>query len=200
MWSPPMPDAAARRALVAVLAALCSVGLGACKSRPAGVAVTEAPPVGAPTPPTRYLDGDTTYSDSAYALVDSLAETHADSLARPPTTAVDSVPDFDVFWAAFRAAVRSGRRADLAALAAPGADVTVLAEPFRTPLLALDARDLAREPAQAGGAARVATATVGFDAAGSVVPQDEADTDRTVALHFEIVGGAWRLVRTETAG
>ena len=201
-----MPDAAARRvpAAACVLAALFTVGLGACKSRPAGGAVTEAPPGGAPAPAVRDADGDTTYSDSAYAASDSLAGTLLDPLARPPAAAADSTPDFDAFWADFRAAVRSGRRADLAALTAPSVRdaAAALAEPFRTPLLALDARDLAREPApaQAGGDARIATTTVGFDAAGNVVPQDEADTDRTVALRFEIVAGAWRLVRVETAG
>ncbi len=176
-------------AVVAASAAL----LGACKSPPSGVAVTEAPPVGFPAASGRYTAGDTTFADSAF--VDSLA---VDSLARLPAAAADSTPDFDAFWSDFRAAVRSGRRSSVEALALPGTSealAAAVAEPFRTPLLALAPRDLARD-----GAARVATVVVGVDAEGTVVPEDEADTDSAVILRFEIVGTAWRLVRADLAG
>ena len=169
--------------------------LGACKGAPSGVAVTEAPPVGFPAAPGRYTEGDTTFAGSAFTLSDSLA---ADSLARPPAPAADSTPDFEAFWADFRAAVRSGRRANVEALVAGDqteALAAALGEPFRTPLLALAPRDLARV-----GAARVATVVVGFDAEGRVVPEDEADTDSAVVLRFEVVGAAWRLVRADLAG
>lgn len=194
-----------------------TIALAGCKGRTGGVAVTEAPPVGFPGASGRYTEGDTVYAafgDSLAAdslLADSLA---ADSTVRTAEAAPDSTPDFRPFWAAFRAAVRSGRRPGVAALAriGPGgiapaawpAAAALLDEPFRTPLLALDAEALTREPAPAGGDARVATVVVGFDAAGAVVPQDEADTDAAVVLRFEIVaveaGPAWRLVRVDTAG
>jgi hypothetical protein len=182
---------------VAAAVALAAL-LGACESRPSGVAVTEAPPVGFPSAGGRYSDGDTTYSDSAYALSDSLA---SDSLVRTAEAPADSAPDFDAFWAAFRAAVRSGRGGSIEALASGPAVVRsesagdAFAEPFRSGLLALTARDLARD-----GAARVAVATVGYDAGGDVVPEEEAETDSSAILRFEIVGNAWRLVRIDLAG
>ncbi|HEX9951645.1 MAG TPA: hypothetical protein VGB53_07745 [Rubricoccaceae bacterium] len=196
----------------ACLGAALVLVLGGCKGRSGGVAVTEAPPVGFPGASGRYTEGDTVYAafaDSLAAdslLADSLA---AGSTAGTPEAAPDSTPDFRPFWAAFRAAVQSGRRPAVAALARvgpggiapaawPDAASAFLDEPFRTPLLALDAEALARD-----GAARVATVVVGFDAAGTVVPQDEADTDAAVVLRFEIVAGeagaAWRLVRVDTA-
>ena len=195
-----------------VLGAALVLALAGCKGRTGGVAVTEAPPVGFPGASGRYTEGDTVYAAFGDSLAaDSLA---ADSTVRTAEAAPDSTPDFRPFWAAFRAAVRSGRRPGVAALAriGPGgiapaawpAAAALLDEPFRTPLLALDAEALTREPAPAGGDARVATVVVGFDAAGAVVPQDEADTDAAVVLRFEIVAGeagpAWRLVRVDTAG
>ncbi|HEX8298273.1 MAG TPA: hypothetical protein VF594_03860 [Rubricoccaceae bacterium] len=200
-----------RSRLGAVLTLSVLLGLAGCKGRGGGVAVTEAPPVGFPSAAERYAEGDTVYAAYADSLAaDSLA---ADSLAAastPRVAAADSTPDFRPFWAAFRAAVRSGRRPAVTALtrvgpggiapaAWPSASGAFLDEPFRTPLLALDANALARE-----GDARVATVVVGFDAEGAVVPEDEADTDSAVVLRFEIVadaaGAAWRLVRVDTAG
>ncbi|HEX8384947.1 MAG TPA: hypothetical protein VF576_02130 [Rubricoccaceae bacterium] len=186
------------RCSLAVVVALAALA-GGCKGRPSGVAVTEAPPVGFPSAPGRYTDGDTTYADSAYAFSDTLAA--SDSLARPPEVAADSTPDFDVFWGDFRAALRLGRPANVEALAAgpavgrSEAARAAFAEPFRSGLLALTPRDLTRD-----GDARVARAVVGYDAEGNVVPQDEADTDSAVVLRFEVVGGGWRLVRVDLPG
>ncbi len=185
------------------------LALGACKRGPEGVAVTEAPPVAFPEAPGRYTQGDTTYAgaDSLF-LVDSLL---ADSVAEAaPDVARDSTPDFGRFWTAFRAAARSGRRADAATLAVvgpggiaradwPQAAEAITTEPFRAQIAALDARSLDYD-----GPARTATLTVGFDAEGNIVPEDEADTDSSVILRFEIVeapgGRAWRLVRADIAG
>ena len=206
-----MPSAGRRRA-----ALLLALGLlaGACKGRREGVAVTEAPPVGMPAAPGRYAEGDTVYADAAFAdslRADSLAAVdslRADSLAAAPAAA--PAPDFRTFWTSFRAAARTGRRAAVAPLARvgaggiatgdwPDAAAAFLDEPFRTPLLALDAAALRRD-----GEARVARVVVGYDAEGNVVPQDEADTDAAVLLRFEIVTGddgpAWRLVRVDLAG
>ena len=187
--------------------------LGACKGRREGVAVTEAPPVGFPTAPGRYAEGDTLYADLALAdslRADSLAAAdslRADSLAAAPPAAA---PDFRAFWTSFQAAVRTGRRAAVAPLAlvgpggiAPAAwpdlAAAFLGDDVRPLLIALDATALRRE-----GDARTATVTVGYDGAGNVVPQDEADTDSSVILRFEIVeaedGAAWRLVRVDVAG
>ena len=154
-----------------------------------GVAVTEAPPVGAARPrPRRYAEGDTVYADAAFAdslRADSLAGRPLPParLAAPRTRRPRPTPDFRAFWTAFRAAVRAGRRAAVAARATRRRRTTsaaVLDEPFRAPLLALDATALRRD-----GDARVATLVVGYDAEGRVVPQDEADTDAALVLRFE---------------
>ncbi len=187
------------------------LALGACKGGPEGVAVTEAPPVAFPAAPGRYAAGDTTFADADSLLAPDAPDAPlADSVAPPPVAAHDSAPDFGSFWAAFRAAARSGRRADVAALAVVGpggvarADWPTVAEaittePFRAQIAALDSRSLAYD-----GPARTATLTVGFDSEGNVVPQDEADTDSSMILRFEIVeapgGRAWRLVRADVAG
>lgn len=198
-------------------ALLLALGLiaGACKGRREGVAVTEAPPVGMPAAPGLYSEGDTVYADAA--LADSL---RADSIAAGGAMPADSVaasgpaaapaPDFRAFWTAFRAAVRTGRRAavtpfalvgpgGIAPAAWPDAATAVLGDDVRAPLLALDATALRRD-----GDARVATVIVGYDGEGNVVPQDEADTDSAVVLRFETVAGAdgpaWRLVRVDVAG
>ena len=103
----------------------------------------------------------------------------------------------DAAWAAVQDAVRARRRAawDAATGSAPGAHAAWEAlddGPFREGLLALSPRDLQRD-----GTARVARVVVGYDAAGAVVPQDEADTDRTLALRFDVVDGAYRVVGVE---
>ncbi len=185
------------------------LALGACKRGPEGVAVTEAPPVAFPSAPGRYTEGDTTYAGADSLLVaDSLLADSA--VAAAAVAAPDSTPDFGRFWGAFRAAARSGRRADVTALAVvgpngvaradwPQAAEAITTDPFRALIAALDAQSLAFD-----GPARVATLTVGFDSDGNVVPEDEADTDSSVLLRFEIAeapgGRAWRLVRVDFAG
>lgn len=190
--------------LVALLA------LGACKRGPEGVAVTEAAPVAFPEAPGRYAEGDTTYADvDSLVAADSLAQVDS-SAAASPAAVEQLAPDFTLFWAAFRAAARSGRRTDVAALAVvgpggiardawPQAAEAVTTEPFRARLLALDAPNLAYD-----GGARTATLVVGYNSEGAVVPQDEADADASLTLRFETVdapgGRGWRLVRAERAG
>lgn len=186
-------------AVVLGVAVLAGTVLSAgCGKKTEGVAIGEAAPVGFPAPSGRFLDGDTTYVDSSDAAADSLA---GDSSAVVRADTVVAAPDFAAFWPAVQAAVRSGRRADLAALALvgqggiapdawPAASDAVLDAPVREALSALSARDVLAE-----GEARVARVVVGRDAAGAAVPQDEAVTDSALRLRFETVGGPWRLVR-----
>jgi len=162
-----------------------------CRERPAGVPVGQADDTPPPAP-WRSQALDTVYADSLPLFpVDSLL---ADSAAAADTLAVARTPTPTAAWEAVRAAVRSERRAawDAATDGAPGAadafaDAT---GDFRDGLLALDARDLI-----ADGDAREARVTVGYDAAGRVVPQDEAETDRVLRLRLDIVAGAYRVVR-----
>ena len=166
-----------------------------------GVAVTEAPDVAARAD-LRPSGLDTTYADSGLFAdprlhPDSL---RADSLRRDSLRA-DSLaqaarPDFRAFFPRFRAAAEAGTAAGLAT---DGVDrdllAAALAPPFRAGVLALTARDFARE-----GTARTAVVVVGYDTEGRVVPQDEADTESAVVLRFDVVDGAYRLVAVDLAG
>ena len=191
-----------------------AVGVGACGGDASkGVQVTEAPPESELRPRLRRpAPLDTVYADSgrfadARFHPDSL---RADSLRRD-SLARDSVrpsavaaPDFRTFFPSFLGAVRAGRAAvrERAAFSAalPEADFsdlydTAFGDPFRDGILALTARDFRR-----AGTAREATVTVGYDADGRVVPEDEAVTESAVVLRFDVVDGAYRLVGVALAG
>ena len=151
---------------------------------------------------------DTVAADSAPSdslrRADSLRATalRADSLARARDAAR---PDFRAFWPRFLAAAERGPDA-LRPLAAfsdrlPADDFAALYarafedDVFTPRVRALTARDFRRE-----GTARSVSVLVGFDSEGAVVPQDEAVTESSVTLAFEIVGGAYRLVEIASAG
>ncbi len=199
------------RLWVAVLAtAVCGCGGDA----PQGVQVTEAPTESERVPSLRRpVPLDTVYADSGLFSVSRLRldSLRADSLRRD-SVARDSVrqetvarPDFRTAWPAFLAAVRQGRAAvrPLAAFSDafreddfPTLYEAALADgPFRAGVLALTPRDFRRD-----GTTRQATVTVGYDASGSVVPEDEAVTEASVVLRFDVVDGAYRLVRIALAG
>lgn len=164
--------------------------LTACGGGEAGVPVGEAAPVVLAPPPTvpRSTALDTVYADT-------LGMADADSVGAPADSLV-APPQVEPSLAALQQAVRRDQRASLRDLApgVPRADldrlwVRVESGPFRDGLLALAARDLRRD-----GTARTARVVVGYDASGRVVPQDEADTDRTLAVRFDVVDGAYRIV------
>ncbi len=185
------------------------LALGACGGdERRGVVVTEADPVATvvppgPRPPAAF---DTVYADSGRFVDPSLDRLGADTLdANSLETAAPAGPDFRTFWPAFRDAVRDGRAA-VVAHTEFGADgmsrdrfdetiAAVLTPPFRDGVLALTARDF-----RIRGAARDVSVTVGFDAGGDVVPEDEAVTERSVRLRFEPRDGAYRLVGLEVVG
>ena len=180
---------------------LCALFLGVlvagCGEREPGVVVTEADPVAerAPVPvdTAARVDPDTTQLDTV--LVDP-GET-----VTPDTAA--AAPSFDVFWPQFQASVRSGNvsavtgyawtgEGGLGAVDLDGAYITAFTEPFKTAVLALTPRDFRRE-----GTARSVRVVVGFDGEGRVVPEDEADTDRSIRLRFDAVGDRYRWVGFE---
>ena len=175
-----------RRAGLALLLALA-----ACGETPDTVAVGEAPPVA--FPPGRARLGDTLSADSVFADP-AFADTVSAAPGAVQPDSADAVPaeapDFNAFWTAFLAQVRAGRPP-----AVPGA-ANLRRDPFRPVVLATTARDVPRD----GPEARTARAVVGFDAAGRVVPQDEAVRDSALVLRFEIADGAWRLVRARLDG
>lgn len=184
------------RAAALALAAL----LAACGGDREGVPVTEAAPVDAFPPPAPRPDAafDTVYADSGL-----YADRFLDSLRADSATAGDSLapaasgPDFRAFWPRFQRALRS-RPDSVAALSRlrPGsAPAEAVEGPFLDRALALTARDFRRD-----GPARDVQIRVGYDAEGAVVREDEAVTESSVALRFEVVEGAYRLVRVDVAG
>ena len=197
-------------------ALLLALVVSACGGdRPQGVEVTEAPPESElRTRPSGPVPLDTVYADSGLFADPSLRPDSlgADSLRRD-SLRQDSLrraqaarPDFRTFWPDFRRAVQSGPDA-VAALTAFSASLSrddfdaalypgVFEEgPFRDGVLDLTARDFRRD-----GPRRIVTVTVGYGADGDVVPEDEAVTESAAVLTFDVVGGAYRLVRIDLTG
>lgn len=181
--------------------ALLAVAVGACGSEPEGVTVTEAEPDGSYAPPTprRGLAFDTVYADDGLfddPEIDSLAadSLRADSLA--DASSRPAAPDFRQFWPEFQRAIREGEPAvTRLSDADAGAALDSLYVPafeglFREGVLDLTARSFRRQ-----GSAREVSVVVGFDARGRVVPEDEAVREASLVLRFDVVDGAYRLVR-----
>lgn len=186
-------------AALALAAALAACGSG----EPQGVVVTEAEPAGVARPPAPRpgLAFDTVYADSGLFADPRLDSLRADSVAADSTRApAPAGPDFRAFWPQFRAAAREGRAAvaDLTLVGeggVPRAQLDALHEPafeglYREGVLDLTARDFRRD-----GPAREVAVVVGYDAAGRVVPEDEAVRETSLVLRFRPVDGAYRLVR-----
>ena len=177
--------------------------LAACGGDREGVAVTEADPVGtlAPAAPPPRFDTplDTTYADSALFADPALDSLAADSAEADTLRVAASGPDFRTFWPRFRAALADAPETlgTFAALREGSTPVDVLvADPlFRERVLSLTARDFRRQ-----GTSRDVWVRVGFDRDGNVVPEDEAETESGLGLRFEVVDGAYRLVRLDAAG
>jgi len=192
---------------------LLAVAAGCGDEQPRGVEVTEADDDVFAGPARPSMAFDTVYADSGL---------YADPRLRPDSLRADSLrrdslrqdslrraevvrPDFRTFWPRFQAAVRQGPDAvrPLTAfserLGEPAFellyDVAFGGEPYRSRVLALTPRDFALE-----GASREATILIGYDADGQIVPQDEADTESSVSIRFEVVGGAYRLGEINPAG
>ena len=205
------------RAAVTLAAAALLVGAAGCGGdSPRGVQVTEAADdARLPDRPRQSLAFDTVYADSGRYVdprLDSLRRdsVRADSLlaatagaASPPEPAAQAA-SFQAFWPRFKDAVRAGAQ-PTAALARFSVDLrredfgatfeSAFGAPFRGPVLALTARDFRRD-----GTAREVTVTVGYDAEGQVVPEDEAETESSVVLRFDVVEGAYRLISVALAG
>ena len=205
-----------RPARLGVLVGLVAAGLiGGCgDDRPRGVTVTEAEDEAPLRPARPSLTLDTVYADSGLYADPSLRpdSLRRDSLRRDSLRA-DSTrqaaerragPDFRTFWPTFRAAVETGPEA-VRLLAATARlprdefdrlyDAAFGGPPFRDLALALTPRDFRTD-----GTAREARLVIGYDTDGNAVPQDEATTESSVTLRFEVVDGAYRLVAIERAG
>ena len=195
-----------------LLAALAASACGG--DRPQGVQITEAPPeseTGAR--PRRPAPLDTVYADSGLFVdprlrPDSLRadSLRRDSLRQDSLARAAARPDFRTFWPRFRRAVEVSRDSVAARTAFSDAlpraafdsllyDAAFADSLVRPRILALTARDFRRD-----GLRRDVTVTVGFDADGRSVPEDEAVTESAVVLTFDVVGGAYRLVRIQRAG
>ena len=160
------------------------------------VAVTEADPVAERRP---RVDADTSaLATPDSMLADSLRADTVDVAAAP--AAVAPPQQFDPFWTAFQAAVRTGNVNAVAQYAKIGeggiglvdvdqAYIKAFTEPFKSSVLALSPRDFERD-----GTAREIRVVVGFGPDGRVVPEDEADTDEGIRLRFDVVNGRYRWV------
>ena len=201
----------------ALAAALLLVAFGCGDERPRGVQVTEATDdLAVPGQRPRQSQAfDSVYADPGPFVdprLDSLRRDslRADSLRTeagagpPPAAPAPQGPEFQAFWPRFKDAVRGGA-GPTAALARFSADLrredfgdayeSAFGAPFRDRVLALAPRDFRRD-----GTAREVTVTVGYDADGRVVPQDEAETESAVTLRFDVVDEAYRLVSVALAG
>lgn len=197
-----------RVGLLVVAVALSSCG----GEQPQGVEITEADPASrtARTRPSPMSPLDTVYADSGLFVDPSLRSDslRADSLRRDSirlaTLAQEvAAPDFRAFWPRFQSALEGDFAVGLSMIgleaSSKGAvddQLTPLFDAsFRPAILALTARDFRRE-----GTARSARVIVGFDDEGNVVPQDEALTESSVELRFDVLEGEYRLVGLEAAG
>ncbi|GAB5535481.1 MAG: hypothetical protein Rubg2KO_17300 [Rubricoccaceae bacterium] len=184
-----------RRSKLWAVGVVVALALSGCGDDTPTVTITEADPVAERRPlmPDTSSLGtpDSTIADSAL-VVDSVEVASIDTVAAPP--------DFAPFWTTFQAAVRSGnvdavtRYAKLGEAGLGLADVdhayiTAFTEPFKTAVLSLSPRDFERDET-----AREVRVVVGFDAEGRVVPEDEADTDESIRIQFDVVDGRYRWV------
>ena len=193
---------------------LAALAAGACGGdRPQGVEITEAPPESEVRPGRRPAPLDTVYADSGLFAdprlrPDSLRadSLRRDSLRQDSIARVPARPDFRAFWPRFRRSVQAGRDSVAARTAFSDAlpraafdsllyDAAFADSLVRPRVLALTARDFRR-----AGTRREVTVTVGFDAEGRPVREDEAVTESAVVLTFDVVDGAYRLVRVRPAG
>ena len=195
------------RRLASALAAGLAVALGACGGGDRqGVTVTEAEPTALPTrpPPSRFRSLppdsavraplDTIYADSALFADPALDSLRADSLETP------AAPDFRRFWPRFRDALAAGADEAAALSTVDRARLRDLYPTLTTPPFAEGVRALTARDFRVVGPAREAVLTVGYDAAGAVVPEDEAVTEASLTLRFDVVDGAYRLVGLDRAG
>ena len=105
------------------------------------------------------------------------------------------VPTFAPFLREFKVALQNGDAAGLAA-GVPAGDLAALGDPdFQREVLAAGADRYSRD-----GTRRETYVVVGFDGDGNVVPEDEAVTESGLGLVFDVVDGAYRLVRVSRAG
>ncbi|WP_143536898.1 hypothetical protein [Rubricoccus marinus] len=154
-----------------------------------------AAPALPPAPPSIPDVGDLDDFDDAFEDADSLGTPEADSLEA--TALPDPGPSFAPFLTEFKVALQKGTARRLAAPGLSAQDFAAVAEDdaVRQHVLAAGVERYRRE-----GTRREVYVVVGYDAEGNVVPEDEAITESAVGLTFDVVDGAYRLVRIERAG
>ncbi|HIG74115.1 MAG TPA: hypothetical protein EYQ24_05960 [Bacteroidetes bacterium] len=148
-----------------------------------------------PAPPTlEPLDVDSLGLDEDDLAMDSLALADSASAEAEPLPAA---PDFAPFLSEFKRALQTGAAERYAAPGLDDADLAFLVDDpaFRQRFLAAPPDRYRRE-----GTRREVYVVVGYDLEGNVVPEDEAETESGLGLVFDVVDGAYRLVRVSAAG
>ena len=134
--------------------------------------------------------------------MDSLARDSV--LAGTPNTILEDEPGpsappptFAPFLRDFKQALQTGDAGRFAAPTLSASDLALVAEDaaFRQRVLEAGPERYRRD-----GMRREVYVVVGYDMDGNVVPEDEAETESSLGLVFDVVGGAYRLVRVEAAG
>ena len=180
------------------IAALPLVALSACGGESAQDTSTVALPPEPPSFPEPDAFDDDDFEDLAATPDTSVT---ADTLATSPEASGDATPapTFEPFLREFKVALQEGGARRYAAI---GSSLTADDLAALTADPAFQQKVLAAGPDRYRryGNRRETYVVVGFDADGNIVPEDEAVTESGLGLVFDIVDGAYRLVRIERAG
>ncbi|MEM1056599.1 MAG: hypothetical protein AAGI52_13835 [Bacteroidota bacterium] len=151
-----------------------------------------------PPPPSEdaFAPPDTLgFFPEADSLVVEDSQAVADSILVPE--APPAAPSFAPFLQEFKQALQTDTADQFAGPDLPTGDLALVTEDpaFLQRVLATPPDRFRRE-----GTQREVWVVVGYDMDGNVVPEDEAETESGLGLVFDVVDGAYRLVRVDSAG
>ena len=181
----------ARFALVGLAVLVAGCGPDESESETTTAFVPPPPPapevVEVPDDLEPFPEADSLAPDSALAETTALPE---EGPSMPP-------PTFEPFLRDFKEALQTGDAERFAAPALSASDLALVLDDdaFRQRVLEAGPDRYRRD-----GMRREVYVVVGYDMDGNVVPEDEAETESGLGLVFDVVEGAYKLVRVEPAG
>ena len=125
-----------------------------------------------------------------------LAETPNTILGDEPVPSTPP-PTFAPFLRDFKEALQTGDARRFAAPTLSASDLALVAE---DPAFSQRVLEAGPERYRRDGTRREVYVVVGYDLDGNIVPEDEAETESSLGLVFDVVDGAYKLVRVEPAG